>query len=98
MNPLSNPYSPGAGTPPPELAGRERHAGIVRPGATAMLAALAAAALSAAGVSLFHSGENSLMVLLWHVGAVALLSLASLAFGARLFAWIGYAPRSPGRR
>ena len=71
-----------------------RHAGIVRPGATAMLAALAAAALSAAGVSLFHSGENSLMVLLWHVGAVALLSLASLAFGTRLFAWIGYAPRS----
>jgi hypothetical protein len=24
MNPLQNPYSPGAGTPPPELAGRER--------------------------------------------------------------------------
>src|ERR1700761_1663340 len=24
MNPLGNPYSPGAGTPPPELAGRER--------------------------------------------------------------------------
>jgi hypothetical protein len=24
MNPLRNPYSPGAGTPPPELAGRER--------------------------------------------------------------------------
>ncbi len=24
MNPISNPYSPGAGTPPPELAGRDR--------------------------------------------------------------------------
>src|SRR6201996_3655869 len=24
MDPLRNPYSPGAGTPPPELAGRER--------------------------------------------------------------------------
>ena len=23
MNPLRNPYAPGAGTPPPELAGRE---------------------------------------------------------------------------
>ena len=23
MNPIDNPYTPGAGTPPPELAGRE---------------------------------------------------------------------------
>jgi hypothetical protein len=74
-----------------------RHAGVVRPGATAMLAALAAAAVSAAGVSLFHSGENSLMLLLWHVGAVALLSVLSLALGRRLFGWIGYTP-GPGAR
>ena len=70
-----------------------RHAGVVRPAPTAMLAALSAAALSSAGVSLFHSGETSLMSLLWHGGVVALLSLASLAAGERLFAWIGYAPR-----
>lgn len=70
-----------------------RHAGVVRPAPTAMLAALSAAALSSAGVSLFHVGETSLMSLLWHGGAVAILSLASLAAGERLFAWIGYAPR-----
>jgi len=70
-----------------------RHAGVVRPAPTAMLAALSAAALSSAGVSLFHNGETSLMSLLWHGGVVALLSLASLAAGERLFAWIGYAPR-----
>jgi hypothetical protein len=70
-----------------------RHAGVVRPGPTAMLAALSAAALSSAGVSLFHHGETSLMSLFWHGGIVALLSLASLAAGERLFAWIGYAPR-----
>ena len=29
------------------------------------------------------------MVLLWHIGVVALLSLASLAMGKRLFGWIG---------
>lgn len=75
-----------------------RHAGVVRPGPTAMLAALAAAALSAAGVSLFHSGENSLMLLLWHVGAVTLLSVLSLAFGRRLFGWIGYAPQGSRAR
>lgn len=68
-----------------------RHAGVVRPGATAMLAGLSAAALSAAGVSLYHSGESALMVLTWHVGAVALLSLLSLAFGRPLFGWIGHA-------
>lgn len=74
-----------------------RHAGVIRPGPTAMLAALAAAALSSAGVSLFHTGETSLMSLVWHGGIVALLSLASLVAGQRLFAWIGYAPkRSPG--
>lgn len=70
-----------------------RHAGIIRPAPTAMLAALSAAALSSAGVSLFHHGETSLMSLVWHGGMVAVLSLASLVAGERLFGWIGYAPR-----
>lgn len=70
-----------------------RHAGVVRPAATAMLAALSAAALSAAGVSLYHSGESALMVLLWHMGAVLLLSLLCLLFGRPLFAWIGHVKR-----
>src|SRR5258708_7088035 len=30
MDPVSNPYAPGAGTPPPELAGREELREIVR--------------------------------------------------------------------
>jgi hypothetical protein len=66
-----------------------RHAGVVKPAPTAMLAALGAAAMASAGVSLVHQGETSLMSLLWHVGVVALLSLASLALGKRLFGWIG---------
>lgn len=70
-----------------------RHAGVVRPGPTAMLSALSAAALSAAGVSLIHSGESAVMVLLWHVGAVAVLSLICLALGRPLFAWIGHVKR-----
>jgi len=74
-----------------------RHAGVVRPGPTAMLAALSAAAFSSAGVSLFHTGETSLMSLVWHGGMVAALSLASLAAGERMFAWIGYAPRRSPR-
>lgn len=68
-----------------------RHAGVVRPAPTAMLTALSAAALSAAAVSLIHEGENAWMVLLWHVGAVAVLSLLSGWLSGRFFAWIGYA-------
>lgn len=70
-----------------------RHAGVVRPAPAAMLTALSAAALSAAGVSVFHPGENALMVLLWHLGAVAMLAAISWLFGRQLFSWIGYARR-----
>lgn len=70
-----------------------RHAGVVRPGSTALLAMLSAAALSSAGVSMIHDGESALMVLLWHVGAVVVLSALSWAFGRQLFGWIGYTRR-----
>jgi hypothetical protein len=72
-----------------------RHAGVIRPGPTLMLAALSAAALSSAGVSLFHNGETSLMSLVWHGGIVAALSLASWLGGERVFGWLGHARRSP---
>lgn len=68
-----------------------RHAGVVRPRRTALLGALGAAAFSAAGASLFHAGETALMTLLWHIGAVVVLSLGSWLFSRRLFGWIGYA-------
>ena len=71
-----------------------RHAGVVCPGRAAMLAALSAAAFASAGVSLFHKGETALMSLLWHVGAVVLLSGLSWLSGRQLFAWIGYTRRS----
>lgn len=70
-----------------------RHAGVVRPAPTAMLAALSAAAMSAAAVQLVHQGESALMVLVWHMGAVAMLSLLCMLFGQRLFGWIGHARR-----
>lgn len=71
-----------------------RHAGVICPGRAALLAALSAAALSSAGVSMFHKGETALMTLLWHAGAVTLLSAMSWLFGRQLFSWIGYARRS----
>jgi len=70
-----------------------RHAGVVLPAPTAMLAALSAAALCSAGVSLFHSGETALMSLVWHFGAVAVLSLVCVVTGGKVFSWIGHARR-----
>ena len=72
-----------------------RHAGVIRPGPTLMLAALSAAALSSAGVSLFHNGETSLMSLVWHGGMVLALCVASWLGGAQVFGWLGHARRSP---
>jgi len=66
-----------------------RHAGPVRPALTAMLAGLSTAALSAAGVSLIHEGETALMVLLWHLGAVALIISLSGLMSRRVFSWTG---------
>jgi hypothetical protein len=65
-----------------------RHAGVVRPVPTVLLGVLSAAALSAAGVSLVHRGDTALMVLVWHIGAIALLVLLGALFNRRLFAWI----------
>ncbi len=70
-----------------------RHAGVVRPVPAAVLAALSTAALSAAGVSMIHHGESAVMVLLWHVGAVAVLTAVGGLLSRQLFAWIGYARR-----
>jgi hypothetical protein len=66
-----------------------RHAGLVRPGATAFVGGLGVAAFSAAGLSLFHHLDTALMVLVWHIGAVALVAGAGWGFSDRLFAWIG---------
>lgn len=55
-----------------------------RPGLTAALGALAAAALANFGLRLFHPADAALMVLVWQFGSVALMTaLAGLA-GRRL--------------
>jgi hypothetical protein len=68
-----------------------RHAALARPRATALTGALAAAALSSAGVSLFHVGETAAMSLLGHLVAVLLISglcaLASRALFRAVGAW-----------
>lgn len=59
MNPVSNPYAPGAGTPPPELAGRDELRAIVR--------------IAAERTRLGRSAKSLLMVGLRGVGKTVLL-------------------------
>lgn len=66
-----------------------RHAGPVRPGLTTVLGALSIAALSAAGLSLFHHLNSSLLVLISHGSGVAFVMLVSWACSGTLFRWIG---------
>lgn len=68
-----------------------RLAGPVRPVATIASGMLAASALSACAVDMFHGDEATLMVLLWHGGAVALLVGLGTLFNRRLFGL--FAPR-----
>jgi len=72
-----------------------RLAGPVRPVATIASGMLAAAALSACGVSMFHGDEATLMVLIWHGGAVALLVGLGTVLNRRLFGLFG--PRPAGQ-
>ena len=66
-----------------------RHAGLVRPGTTALMGGLAVASLASAGLSLFHHVDTALMILVWHGAAVALVFCLSWGLSERLFAWIG---------
>ena len=50
-----------------------RHAAWIRPGLTLTLGMLSTAALVAAGLSLFHPLDTSLMILIWHGGSTLLL-------------------------
>lgn len=58
-----------------------RHGAWLRPGPVAGMAGLAAAALCSVGLSLFHHLDAALMILVWHGGAVALVSAAGALAG-----------------
>jgi hypothetical protein len=51
------------------------------------LGALAVAALVNFGLRVFHAGDVSIMVLAWHFGGVALLSLVAGHFGRAVLNW-----------
>jgi hypothetical protein len=66
-----------------------RHAGPVRPTLTTTTGALAVAALAASGLSLYHHVDAAIMVLIWHVGTIAIVVAVGHFTGPRLLRWIG---------
>lgn len=64
-----------------------RRGAPIAPITTMALAALAASAIGAAALRLFHPQDASVMVLFWQFGSVALLTLISGLFGRRFLRW-----------
>jgi hypothetical protein len=60
-----------------------RHAVAIRPGPVSALGGLAAAAIASVGVSLVHHLDAAAMVLVWHGGSIALVTLAAWLWGPR---------------
>lgn len=68
-----------------------RHAAPLRPVAVAMTGGLAISGIAAAGLSIFHNIDATVMVLMWNLGTVSIITALGGAFGRRMFAWM--APR-----
>jgi hypothetical protein len=62
-----------------------RHAARLYPTTVAMMGGLASAGIAATALSLFHDLDASVMVLLWNLGAAALIVALGGIFGSRLF-------------
>lgn len=70
-----------------------RHAALLRPRAVTMTGSLAVAAITAAALSLFHTLDATVMILIWNLGTAALfVGLGGIA-GQGIFSWLS--PRSP---
>lgn len=57
------------------------------PRVTLAMGALAVGALAQAGMQIYHVGDISLMVLVWHVGSVAVLAAVAGWIGRRVLRW-----------
>ena len=69
-----------------------RYAAPLRPTAVTLMGSLAVAAITATALSLFHTIDATVMILMWNVGtAIMFLALAGV-FGRKMFRWV--APRT----
>ena len=64
-----------------------RHAARLHPTMVGMTGGLASAGIAATALSLFHELDATVMVLVWHLGAAALIVALGGIFGRRMFDW-----------
>lgn len=70
-----------------------RYAAALRPTAVTLMGSLSVAAITATALSLFHTVDATLMILMFNIGiGVMFVGLGSL-FGSRMFSWV--ATRAP---
>ncbi|MBN9069288.1 MAG: DUF1109 domain-containing protein [Rhizobiales bacterium] len=70
-----------------------RYAALLRPTVTSAMGSLAVAAITATALSLFHTLDATVMILMWNVGtAMVFVGLGSL-FGRKMLCW--GSPRTP---
>jgi hypothetical protein len=74
------------------LAAMLRYAAMLRPGAVALSGGLAIAAIVAAALPLFHDHDATAMILVWNLGAAALLTGIAGLLGRRM----AERPHAPG--
>lgn len=68
-----------------------RHAGLLRPTAISLSGSLAVAAITATSLSLLHSLDATMMILIWNLGTAAMIVGLGGVVGRRMFSWV--APR-----
>lgn len=70
-----------------------RHSALLRPRIVTIMGSLSIAAITATALSLIHSIDATVMILIMNVGMAAMLVLLGGVFARTMFGWV--APRSP---
>ena len=65
-----------------------RYAALLRPLEVSLLGGLAVAAVTAFALSLFHDLDATVMILIWNLGAAALVATLGSLFGQSMLTWM----------
>lgn len=65
-----------------------RYAALVRPAPVAFMGGISVAAITATALSVFHSADASVMILMWNVGTAILFGGVGGLFGRSMFGWV----------
>jgi hypothetical protein len=64
-----------------------RYAALLRPMEVGVMGGLAVAAVTAFALSLFHDLDATVMILVWNLGAAALIATLGSLFGRSMLTW-----------